>query len=87
MRETVVTVVRARAFGVAAVAFDVRETVADSPVSDDCVRAIVVAPRRVAARAAASDESSAYAAYTHMPSAPRQPSKIRLIPVIPLLYM
>ena len=54
----------------------------------DCVRdTVVVVSRRVAARAAASDESSAYAAYTHMPSAPRQPSKIRLIPVIPLLYM
>lgn len=87
VRETVVTVVRARAFGVAAVAFDVRETVADSPVSDDCVRAIVVAPRRVAARATASDESSAYASHTNMPSIPRQHNKNRLIPVIPLLYM
>ena len=54
----------------------------------DWVRDTVVAvSRRVAARAAASDESSAYASHTNMPSIPRQHNKNRLIPVIPLLYM
>ena len=56
-------------------------------VTFDCVRdTVVVAARRVAARAT-SAESSAYAPYMHNPSTPRKHKKIRLIPVIPLLYM